>query len=63
MFGGLHIEIACFKLLGDLLRDCGWTTSLSDADISASGVVESFSSSSNTKKNQTSSPSHHLCII
>jgi hypothetical protein len=33
IFGGLHIEMACLKLLGDLLRDCGWTTALSNADI------------------------------
>jgi len=50
MFGGLHIEMACFKLLGDLLRDCGWTTALLDADIATSGTAESFLSCSNTKK-------------
>jgi hypothetical protein len=63
MFGGLHIEMACFKLLGDLLHDCGWTTALSDADIATSGTAESFLSCSNTKKPQTSSPSHRLCFI
>jgi len=50
MFGGLHIEMACFKFLGDLLRDCGWTTALLDADIATSGTAESFLSCSNTKK-------------
>jgi hypothetical protein len=42
MFGGLHIEMACFKLLGDLLCDCGWTIALSDADIATSGTAEVF---------------------
>ena len=42
IFGGLHIEMACFKLLGDLLRDCGWTIALSDADIATSGTAEVF---------------------
>ena len=66
MFGGLHIEMACFKLLGDLLRDCGWTTALSDADIATSGTAESLMTCSNTKKKrrkQTSSPRHRLCFI
>ena len=50
MFGGLHIEMACFKLLGDLVCDCGWTTALSDVDISTSGTAQSFWSCSNTNK-------------
>jgi hypothetical protein len=50
MLGGLHIEMACFKLLGDLLCDCGWTTALSDVDISTSGTAQSFWSCSNTNK-------------
>ena len=29
MFRGLHIEMAAFKLLGDLLKGTGWVTALS----------------------------------
>ena len=50
MFGGLHIEMACFKHLGDLLCHCGWTTALSDVDIATSGTAESFWSFSNNNK-------------
>jgi hypothetical protein len=42
--------MACFKLLGDLLRDCGWTIALSDAAIATSGTAQSFWSCSNTNK-------------
>jgi hypothetical protein len=31
MFGGLHIEMAACKLLGDLLKGTGWGTALSQA--------------------------------
>jgi hypothetical protein len=42
MFGGLHIEMAAFKLLGDLLKGTGWVTALSEADIASLGTAESF---------------------
>lgn len=50
MFGGLHIEIAALKLLGDLLRDSGWVSTLTDAEIASSGVAESFLSVSNVAR-------------
>ena len=31
MFGGLHIEIAALKALGDLLENSGWTDALIQA--------------------------------
>jgi hypothetical protein len=61
MFFFYFLLAACFKLLGDLLHDCGWTTALSDADIATSGTAESFLSCSNTKKPQTSLPSR-ICL-
>ena len=30
MFGGLHIEMAALRLLGDLLKGTGWTGALTD---------------------------------
>lgn len=42
MFGGLHIEMACFRILGDILRDSGWTGALIEAEIATSGTAESF---------------------
>jgi hypothetical protein len=41
MFRGLHIEMAAFKLLGDLLKGTGWVTALSEADIASLGTAES----------------------
>ncbi|XP_034062878.1 uncharacterized protein LOC117540355 [Gymnodraco acuticeps] len=42
MFGGLHIEMAMLKLLGDWLEDSGWTNTLVQADIASSGTANSF---------------------
>ena len=42
MFGGLHIEMAAFKLLGNLLQGSGWTSALVQAGIASSGTAESF---------------------
>ena len=42
MFGGLHIEMAMLKLLGDWLENSGWTNALVQADIASSGVGDSF---------------------
>ena len=50
MFRGLHIEMAAFKLLGDLLKGTGWVTALSEADIASLGTAESFLTVSNLAK-------------
>ena len=42
MFGGLHLEMTMWKMLGDCLADSGWTAALSEAGIASSGIVESF---------------------
>ena len=42
MFGGLHIEMATLKLLGDWLEDSGWTNALVHADIASAGTANSF---------------------
>ena len=42
MFGGLHIEMAMLKVLGDWLEDSGWTNALVQADIASSGTANSF---------------------
>ena len=42
MFGGLHLEMALWRTLGDLLDGSGWTTALVEAEIASSGVAESF---------------------
>ncbi len=42
MFGGLQIEMATLKLLGDWLEDSGWTNTLVQADIAHSGTANFF---------------------
>ena len=42
MFGGLHIEIAAFKVLGEFLDGSGWVNALVNADIASPGTAESF---------------------
>ena len=37
MMGGLHIEMNVLKLLGDWLRNSGWTAVITQADITTSG--------------------------
>ncbi len=46
MFGGLHIEMALWNMLGDYLADSGWTSSLIEAGVASSGTAESFLSAS-----------------
>ena len=42
LFGGLHIEMALWNTLGDLLECSGWTTALCEADVASSGTADSF---------------------
>jgi len=40
--GGLHIEMAAFKVLGNRLDGSGWTSVIADAGVTSTGVAESF---------------------
>ena len=42
MFGGLHIEMAVLRSAGTILRDSGWTSTLSEAGVASPGTAESF---------------------
>lgn len=42
MFGGLHTEMATFKVIGEWLEASGWTYALSQADVATSGTADSF---------------------
>ena len=42
MFGGLHIEMAIWKTLGDYLESSGWVSALAQAGIANSGTADSF---------------------
>ena len=42
MAGGLHIAMTAFKVIGDWLDGCCWTTAIFNAGIATSGVVDSL---------------------
>lgn len=42
MFGGLHIEMAFLKVLGDLLEGSGWTGVLVQSGLATPGTAESY---------------------
>ena len=42
MFGGLHIEMAALKILGDWLDGSGWVQVLVQAEITTLGTADSF---------------------
>ena len=52
MMGGLHIEMNLLKLLGDWLRDSGWTAVLIQADITTSGRAEAMLSGSHVTRSR-----------
>ena len=40
--GGLHTEMALWNVLGDLLEGSGWTSALSEAEVSSAGTAKSM---------------------
>ena len=50
ILGGLHIEMAAFMTIGNLLKESGWTAVLTEAGIASSGTAESFLSASSVTK-------------
>ena len=42
ILGGLHIEMAGLKVIGDWLEDCGWVEAIVQAKIASEGTADSF---------------------
>lgn len=42
MLGGLHIEMAAFKVLGNWLDGSGWMSIIANAGVTSTGVADSF---------------------
>ncbi len=40
--GGLHIEIALWHTLGDILRDSGWVETIAESGVATPGTAASF---------------------
>lgn len=50
IFGGLHIEMAAFKIVGEWLAGSGWKHAIIKADISTGGTADSFTKVSHLTK-------------
>jgi len=50
LLGGLHIEMAALKVLGDWLEDSGWIEALVQANVASAGTAESFLKASHVKR-------------
>lgn len=50
MLGGLHIEMASLKVLGEWLSGSGWTEVIHSAGVATQGVAESFLSASHVTR-------------
>ncbi len=57
MFGGLHVEMAALKTLGDLLEGSGWTGALVQAGVATSGTADSFLKASHVTRTRRASSS------
>ena len=42
ILGGLHVEMALWNMVGDLLQGSGWTTALHDAGVASAGTADFF---------------------
>ena len=42
VLGGLHTEMALWKMVGDLLEESGWCTAITQSNIATAGTADSF---------------------
>ena len=52
MFGGIHLEMSLWNMLGDYLAECGWTVAFSQARIASYGVADDLLNASHLTKTQ-----------
>ena len=50
MFGGLHIEIAALRIIGDWLQNSGGVSALSQAKVTSAGTAESVMKASHVTR-------------
>ena len=64
MFGGLHIEMAALKTIGDWLEGSGWTEALVQAKTATVGIADSCQKASITcYADKKGAPSYSCCLI
>ena len=59
-FGGLHLEMGMWKMLGHYLASSGWTIALTDAGIATAGTADSFLNSSHLTRTRRA---HQLTCV
>ena len=57
MMGGLHIEMALLKVIGDFLERSGWAGVMTSAGVTTEGRADSLQKSSQTSRSM-GTPSH-----
>lgn len=62
MFGGLHIEMATFKTIGDWLEGSGWTSVLTQANVASSGKAEAFLNASHVTRTRRAHQISACCL-
>ena len=64
VLGGLHIKMAAWRALGDILEGSGWTCAITRANVASSGTAESFLKASHVSRtrhaHQVSACSLHI---
>ena len=63
MFGGLHIEMAALKTLGDWLQGSRWTPALSQAEIATVGTTDSFLLASHITRTRRAQQITASCLV
>ena len=67
MLGGLHIEMAAFKMLGKWLSGSGWAEALCNAGVATQGVANSFLAASHLTRtrraHQVTAVSLHMLMV
>ena len=63
MMGGLPIEMAAWKTLGDWLENCGWTPLLVDANFCTSGKADSFLKASHVSRTRYAHQVTACCLF
>lgn len=59
MLGGLHIELAALKTLGDWLQGSGWVRLITEAGVATPGVADSLLKASHISRTRHS---HQVCM-
>jgi len=60
MFGGLHVELAVYKTIGDYLTGFGWTNALTQAGLASAKTADSFLNCTHITRTRHA---HQVCVV